>query len=188
VNLQYTDAAPDNHNRQTSFGELTMRKFLAAAMLALSLGQANAAPPSTESIDRLLALTKTESVMESMYGSIEQIMRQAMIQAVGDKPLSAEQKRAIELVPSKFVAVMRTEFTWAVMKPRYVQLYQETFEQEEIDGLIAFYGSPVGQAFTNKMPIVMQKSMNLAQTQLRSLLPKIRQATDEALKEAKLAN
>jgi hypothetical protein len=46
----------------------------------------------------------------------------------------------------------------------------------------------VGQAFTNKMPIVMQKSMNLAQIQLRSLLPKIKQATDEALKEAKLAN
>ena len=33
------------------------------------------------------------------------------------------------------------------MKDRYVQVYRETFSQEEIDGLIAFYQTPVGQYF-----------------------------------------
>jgi hypothetical protein len=114
-------------------------------------------------------------------------MRQAMKQAVGDKPLSPEQQRALELVPSKFVAAMRAEFTWATLKPRYVQLYQETFEQEEIDGLIAFYRSAVGQAYINKMPTVLQKSMSIAQSQMQSLLPRMKQATEEAIREAKLA-
>ena len=164
-----------------------MRKLLFAAILVASMGQVQAAPPSTQSIEDLLVLTKSEAIMDSMYASIEQIMRQAMKQAVGDKPLSPEQQRAIELVPGKFVAVMREEFTWASLKPRYVQLYQETFEQEEIDGLTAFYRSAPGQAYISKMPTVLQKSMSIAQSQMQSLLPRMKQATEEAIREAKLA-
>lgn len=45
------------------------------------------------------------------------------------------------------------------MEPIQIPIYRETFEQAEIDGLIAFYGSPVGQAFVNKMPTVSQKGI-----------------------------
>jgi uncharacterized protein len=71
------------------------------------------------------------------------------------------------------------------MKPVYMQLYRETFDQAEIDGLIAFYRSPAGQSFIAKMPKVMQKSMVVVQEQMRAMMPKIQEATAQAMEEAK---
>lgn len=163
-----------------------MRKLIAIAATLLIALDAFAGPPNPESIETLLAVTKTESTMDSMYGSVEQMMRQGVQQAVQGKSLSSEQQRILDAVPAKFVAVMREEFSWTKMKPMYVQLYRDTFEQEEIDGLIAFYRSPAGQAFTSKMPLIMQKAMAMVQSQMQTFIPKMKAAIDGAIAEAKL--
>jgi len=164
-----------------------MRRLLAFAALLAALN-AYATPASQESVESLLAATKVESMMDSMYGGVEQMMRQGMKQAAQGKPLSPEQQRIFDAVPTKFVAVMREEMNWQKMKPLYVQLYRDTFEQEEVDGLLVFYASPVGQAFVNKMPIVMQKSMALSQSLMQSIIPKMTAAMKDAMAEAKVSN
>ena len=42
--------------------------------------------------------------------------------------------------------------TWDKLRPLYVRIYQESFTQEEIDGLIVFYESPAGIAFVERWP------------------------------------
>ena len=164
-----------------------MQRLLAFAALLASLG-VQAAPASQESVETLLLATKVESTMEAMYSGMEQMMRQGMKQAVQGKALSPEQQRIFDAVPAKFVAVMREEMSWQKMKPQYVQLYRDTFEQEEIDGLLAFYASPTGQAFVNKMPIVLQKSMALSQSLMQAIIPKMTAAMKDAMAEAKIPN
>jgi len=161
-----------------------MKKLLALAALVTSLG-AHAAPASEESVERLLAATNAEALMPSIYAGMEQLMRQSMQQAVKGKPLTAEQQRALDAAPSKFAAVMKDEMSWQKLKPKYVQLYRETFEQEEVDGLLAFYASPAGQAMLTKMPVVMQKSFAMSQSMMQSVLPKLEEALKAALAEAK---
>jgi len=85
-------------------------------------------------------------------------------------------------------AAMREELNWEKLKPMHVQLYRDTFEQEEIDGLLAFYRSPVGQAFVNKMPLVMQKAMAMGQSQMQAVIPKMKTAIESAIAEAKVSN
>jgi hypothetical protein len=164
-----------------------MRRLLALVTLLASLN-AYATPASQESVESLLAATKADSMMDSMYGGMEQMMRQGMKQALQGKSLSPEQQRIFDTVPTKFVAVMREEMSWQKMKPLYVQLYRDTFEQEEVDGLLAFYASPTGQAFVNKMPMVMQKSMALSQSLMQSIIPKMTAAMKDAMAEAKVPN
>lgn len=164
-----------------------MRIPLLIGTLVFVAANAWADPASQESVETLLAATRAESTMDSMYGMVEQAMRQGMQQAVQGKTLSPEQQRVLDAVPGKFIAVMREEFNWPKMKPLYVQLYRDTFDQEEIDGLIAFYRSPTGQAFVAKMPVVMQKSIALSQSQLQTFLPKMRAAMEQAMAEAKIA-
>ena len=41
---------------------------------------------------------------------------------------------------------MREEMTWDRLHPLYVRIYQESFTQEEIDGLIVFYESPASRS------------------------------------------
>lgn len=163
-----------------------MKKILATLSFAAFVGGAQAAPASTESIERLLTMTRTEALLDTVYASTEQMMRQSMRQTLGARSLSAEQQRVVDELPVKFVATMRQEFNWSTLKPQYVRLYQETFEQSEIDGLIAFYASPAGQAFIDKMPLVMQKSMSIVQEQMRTLMPRIGQTIEQTMKDAKI--
>ncbi len=163
-----------------------MRKLLILAVAFITFS-AHASPASQESVESLFAVMKTESMMDSIYGSMEQMMRQGMKQAVQGNTLSPEQQRIFDAVPAKFVTVMREEFNWGKMRPLYVQLYRDTFEQEEVDGLLAFYTSPTGQAFVNKMPVVMQKSIGLSQSLMQSLIPKMTAAINDAVAEAKLS-
>jgi hypothetical protein len=164
-----------------------MRKLLLLLSLLASLN-AQAAPASEESVEKLLDASRAESLINSLYSSMEDVMRNAMTQATQGKSLSAEQQRVLDAVPAKFVAVMMQEMSWQKLKPLYVQIYRETFEQEEIDGLVAFYASPAGKAMLDKMPAVMQKSMALTQPLMQSLIPKMKSAMAQAMSEAKLSN
>ena len=158
-----------------------------ALLLLVASFAAQAAPASQASVEALLSVTKTEAMMDSLYSGMDQVMRQSINQALQGKSLTADQKRALDAVPAKFVAVMREEMSWQKMKPLYVQLYRETFEQEEVDGMLTFYASPAGVALINKMPVVMQKSLALSQSLLQSVLPKMKVAMEEAMREAKIA-
>ena len=164
-----------------------MKRVLAFAALLAALN-AYAAPASQESVENLLVATKVESMMDSMYSGMEQVMRQGMEQGIQGKPISPEQQRILNAMPAKFVVVMREEMNWQKIKPLYVQLYRDTFEQEEVNELLVFYASPAGQALLNKMPVVMQKSFALSQQLMQSVLPKMQAAMKDAMAEAKVSN
>lgn len=163
---------------------MKVKRLLACIALAGWLAGAQAAPPTAESVERLLVLSKSESVMDSMYAAAEAAMRQAMQQAVGNKRLTAEQERAIQTVPARYMSVLRAELNWATLKPDMIQMYQDVFTQEEIDGMIAFIGTPAGQAMMGKMPALMQRSMVLGQTRMRALMPRMLRVIEEALNDA----
>lgn len=163
-----------------------MNKLLAFLVAAFVAASTSAAPATPEQVEELLVLTRTEGMMEQMYGGVEHMMRQALQQTVQGKPLSEEQRQLLDRVPGKFAAVIREEFTWAKMKPQYVRLYLETFDASELEGLVSFYKTRAGQALIAKMPTVMQKSMAISQAQLQTLIPRMTAAMEEAMAEAKL--
>jgi hypothetical protein len=163
-------------------------------VLALSVLLACAAPPpalateaSTASIEQLFVVTKAEAMVDSMFASIEQAMRKGMQQATQGRTLSEEQQRVLEAAPRQFMEVMRQEMSWATMKEIYIPIYRESFSEEEIQGLIAFYETPAGRAYVDKMPLVMQRSMAVAQQRMQPLLPKMKEAMEKALQDAKVA-
>jgi uncharacterized protein len=165
-----------------------IKQLVLAAAIVLSAGPVLAEPASEASVERLFAIIKPESTLDAMFVGAEQMMRQALQQVTTGKALTSEQQRMMDSVPAKFVAFMRSEYTWEKMKPQYVQLYRETFSQEEIDGLVTFYESKPGQALVDKMPIVLQKSFAISQAQMQALMPKMRAAIEEAVRDAKVGN
>jgi uncharacterized protein len=158
---------------------------LLAPLIFASL--AHCAPASEESIDRLLADAKVEKLLDTMLVNVDQVMRRSMEASMQGQQLSPEQRRAIDATAATFVQVMREEMTWDKLRPLYVQIYQESFTQEEIDGLIAFYESPAGVAFVEKMPVVMQKSMSLMQSRMAPMMEKMKAAMKDAIAKPKAA-
>jgi len=140
-----------------------------------------AAPPSDESIKELLTLTEAQKLVDSMMGQVDSMMDTAMKQALAGKQLTDDEKATIDKMRSKMVAIMKEEFSWDKLQDMYLQIYRESFTQEELDGLIAFYKSPTGQAFIKKMPVVMQKTMGVMQQKMGPLMQKLQAMQEETI-------
>jgi uncharacterized protein len=165
-----------------------MKKTLSLALTSLMLAlNCHAAPASQASVEELLVVTKSESMIDSVYANLDQMIAQSMRQATQGEKLTAEQRRVLETVPAKLAALFRQEYSWATMRPQMIKIYMESLEQEDVDDLLVFYKSRGGQALINKMPVVMQKSMQLSQTMLQTIMPKVKETMKQAIEEAKAA-
>lgn len=158
-----------------------MRNLLAFLFGVVLTAVAHAAPPSSASIDELLAVTKAESLLRSVAASSNAMMRQGIMESLKDVKISARDQATLDAMNAKFVRIMTDELAWEKMRPMYVQLYQETFTEEEIDGLLTFYKSPTGQALIEKMPLVTRNVMSMTQARLLPMMQKFREVTQQTL-------
>lgn len=149
-----------------------MKPIAALVLLLLPLA-AFAAPPTEASIERLLALTEVEKNLVQGQRFSENMMRRNADIAIARAGGSVEKRQKLQETIDRAAKMMREELGYAKMKPHFTRVYSETFTQEEIDGLIAFYESPAGRAFTAKMPQVMQKTMAIVQEHMQPLMRKL---------------
>jgi len=56
---------------------------------------------------------------------------------------------------------MKEDLSYDKLEPEYIKIYQDTFSEEEIQGMITFYETPVGQSVITKMPLIMQNRWEL---------------------------
>ena len=162
-----------------------MTKFMLFIASLLFACAAHAAPPSDASLENLLVITKVEKLMDGMFAGIDQVMRQSMAAGVKGQQMTPEKQRALENMATRMAALMRDEMSWGKMKPMYLQIYRETFTQEEIDGMIAFYKTPVGVATIDKMPVITQKSMTMMQARMGPMMERMNAEMQKAIADAK---
>lgn len=164
-----------------------MKRHLAAACLVFVTPLALAAPPSTDSVERLLTVTHTEQLLDNNMRNLDAAVRRSLAQSLQGQKLTVQGKQIVDAFAIKFVATVRDEITWDKVKPIYVRLYADTFSQKEIDGLLAFYTTPVGQSFIEKMPIVSAKSTAAMQELMDPIVLRMRESIKEASARAKSA-
>ena len=161
-----------------------MKKIIVGAMLGLCVSLAWAAPASEASVLRLLKASGSDKLMQQMEPAMEQVMRKSMEEFQKDSALSPRQQAVLDTWPKRFTQLVREEMNWEQMKPDIVRIYQESFDQTEVDGLVAFYESPLGQSVISKMPQVMQKSLAMSQAHVARLMPKMREVIEDIQREA----
>lgn len=160
------------------------RYIVAASIVLAASTHAVAAPAHPASVEQLLILTKSEQLLDVMHTNMEQGIRQGMLQSVGDRPLTAQQQRLLQTLPNRLSTVLRQELNWSTLKALLVPIYSSAFTQEEVDGLIEFYRSPLGQRFATRQPELAQRSGLAAQQLIARVVPRINAAMEAALKEA----
>ena len=159
---------------------------LLLAVLTFSLS-APAAPPSDQSVNQLLQLTKVDQQVDSVFTQMAGLLKTSIQQATKGKPLSPEEQAILDRQQAKMTGVLKEELSWEKMKDLYVQAYRETFSQEEIDGLIAFYQTPAGQSFVSKQPELAKRTMTIMQQCMAPLLQRIQKMSGETAAELKKA-
>ncbi|MGD0000165.1 MAG: DUF2059 domain-containing protein [Bryobacteraceae bacterium] len=127
-------------------------------------------------IDEMLQLTHADQIMKQ---TLEQ-MKSMQIEQMKKTDMPAEARAQSEEIQQKMMALVADRMSYEKVKPMYVQLYAEIFNEEEIDGIIGFYKSPAGKAMLEKMPLLMQRMMPMIQKLMGDLQPDIQKITEEA--------
>lgn len=142
-----------------------------------------------DDIDELFEVMQAEKMIDTMYqqfGAMFDNMREQM----GVKP---DEMPIFEKHNQKMVELMRKEMGWAQMSGDLKTIYSQNFTEQEIAEILAFYKSPVGQSFVEKMPAITQESMMLGQQMAMNAMPKIQEVAQQLQAElqehrAKAAN
>jgi hypothetical protein len=95
------------------------------------------------------------------------------------KGVPPEQKARFDAFQKQLFTFIETQLSWKSLEPDYVELYSQTFTEEEIDAMIAFYKSPAGQSMIAKTPELTQKSSVLVQKKMITLIPQMQKMVQD---------
>ena len=127
------------------------------------------APEKRQRIERLLEVTGALNIAKMMSEAVTRQMTNAISQARPDIPAEA-----MDIVAQETNAVISDAM---VAKGGFIDLiipvYAKHFTNEELDGLIAFYESPVGAKTVRVMPQITREAMQIGEAWGQSLGPTI---------------
>jgi hypothetical protein len=149
---------------------------------------AMAAPASESSIRQLLEVNQAQKLVDGMQTQFNSLMNNSVQQALKGKTPTPEQQQAIENMKNKMITLLHSELAWEKLEPMYLRLYQETFTEEEVLGILSFYKTPAGQAVITKMPVLMQKTMLDMQKTIAGITPKMKQIQENFAAEMSAAS
>ena len=154
-----------------------MRHFRTFLLLGAAVLQPLAAQnlSTQQKIDRILDLTNSASIVDQVVAQIG-----GMMETIQPNPTPQQKARRQEAL-DKIAKLARDRMT--KIRPQLAKEYADTFTPEEIDGLLAFYETPAGQASLKKIPAINARMAALAQIELTTLGPEIDKIAQDALKK-----
>lgn len=163
---------------------------IGVAVLCLSVpgSHAQADAAKRAKVEQLFTVMRLDHTMDQIMTAIQQQTSAVLRSAPGYAQMTPQQKRISQQFQSKVMALATQSVGWKAMEPEMVTLYASTYSEQEIDGLLAFYKSPVGQTMLEKTPELTQKSMAIAQQRAGALQPRLQQLLVEFTKEYEAAS
>jgi uncharacterized protein len=148
-------------------------------------GVAAAAPPTDASLEEMMSVGNVHLLLDSVKAQMEGTMKGVANQALQGKNLTPERQAIMDRMMEKMAAVTRDTLDWDTLKPMFFRVYRQSFTQEDVDGIIAFYKTPAGQAMISKMPLVMQNMMAEMGQMMKPMRQKMVEIQHEAIEEMK---
>lgn len=168
--------------------------FVMAPLCAVAQPVASPAPsaassepaPTSDSIRRLLQLTDVRALIDTMHAQMKALSSAMVQKMLQGQAVSQEQQQTIDAALERIDKLESEQLSWEKLEPLYVKVYQQTFTQSEVDGMIGFYSSPAGQAVVRKLPLAVQNSVGAIQQQMATdLIPKLQQLTEDLANQLK---
>jgi hypothetical protein len=135
---------------------------------------AQAAPPSDESLIKMMTALQLHNTLDQMVAQMEAGMKTALTQSIKEKELNPLQTAELGKLQSKMADTIKADLSFAKVKDVYLQVYRETFTQDEVNGIVAFCASPAGRAMLAKIDPATRKASNLLRERMGPTLQKIK--------------
>ena len=107
---------------------------------------------------------------------------------MGDQPMTPADQKIVDDYMAKLYAAVTDVLGWEKLKPAYVDLYASEYTEEQVDGILAFYKSPIGQALLDKTPELITKSTAIVQARMQDFGPRVQKITEDMQKQLEAAH
>lgn len=161
---------------------LVFRGAVLALLASVALA-AHAEPPSDGDVNRLLAASRAQTMLDSMLPQLEQMQREQFNQVAAGRPLTPAQQTQLQKVQERTRQTLSQAMSWSQMRPMYVDLYKRAFSREEVIAMAEFYESPAGQSLLDKTPQLMHNVMGAIQQKIEPLMVNLQKDLDRILAE-----
>jgi len=165
--------------------------FLAAALILPAFAQqtkpktpadqtsstaAKPVPPDAASKEQLMKLFEVLGVNKQIQSVVDS-MAKTMQQMMPSVPqMSEKQKEEMSRLQGElFSKMMSPEFIHNYLE-LMVPVYQQHFTKSDVEQMITFYSSPVGQKFVNEQPLITQETFP-------KIMPLMQQHLQDVMKE-----
>jgi uncharacterized protein len=138
-------------------------------------------------VRELFALLHVERISDQIKSNV---MNQtaAIPQQLFGPSMSPENKAKFEAFQQKVLQTVDAQVGWKVLEPEYVQLYAQTYTEDELNGIVAFYKTSAGAAMIAKSPQLSAKSIGLVQSKMAAVQPQLKQMVEDFVRESKPAS
>lgn len=150
-------------------------RIFALAVLLAAAPLAAAQQPSEAQVDRLLEVMRAKETLDATLPQVQAMQQQMVAQMTAGQELDEEDRARINRMLESTNSSLATVLTWERMGPLYRDIYAQTFTAEDVEAIIGFYESPAGQKTLDKMPQLMQNTMNAVQQLVMPLLQQLEQ-------------
>jgi hypothetical protein len=159
----------------------------AAFFLLLPVAHADEASKRAK-LDELFKAMKLDTLMQQMMSMGMKQGEQVARTIVGDKPMSAEDRKILDGYEAKVSTLLQSTLSWEKLKPAYMDLYASTYSEADVDGILAFYRTPAGQHMVEKTPELAQASQKIVLARMQGITSQLQEDAQQLMAQLKAAH
>ena len=122
-------------------------------------------------------------MVDTMNSQMQSMLKNSMQAATQGQKVTPKVQKEIDDIQQEMASETKEVLSWSKLESMYIRVYQKSFTAQEIDGLIAFYKTPTGQALLTKMPIVLQNTMTEVQQMILPMVQRMQQKQQQIATE-----
>jgi hypothetical protein len=136
---------------------------------------------NTVLVKELMKVTKVEAQMQRSMQMVKQMQKDM----IGKMTKNIADRDAAIKVQQKSLDLVMKELSWAKLQGEFIKVYAEVFTKKELQAMVTFYRSELGQTIINKMPLLQQKLMPVMQQRMLKIIPKLQAQVKQFVAEEK---
>jgi uncharacterized protein len=158
-----------------------MKRWMAMLVVAMVMAPVGARADEASKqakVKELFAVMHVDHSLDRMRSAMAQQVQATAKNAPGTEQMTPEKTKIQQEFVDNSMKVVDQNFSWAVLEPAFLKLYSDAYSEQDLDGILAFYKSPPGQAMLTKAPELSSGVMEIVHSRMGGFQPK-RQSLQE---------
>jgi hypothetical protein len=165
-------------------GKLLITLAACGVLLRAQTPPPKISPAKAALIEEMIDETKPDAIIQQSLGQMKAAFSQSFesgfnSQVTQNHEDPAKYQKELRAFEDKMFGLISDRMSWARLKPKFIVMYDETFTQQELSDIVAFYKTPSGKSLLRKLPELMTKGSQVGQQEMMGVVPEIQQMTKD---------